>query len=194
MSGLPSLCSADFKRVLASRPCARSAHFALHHQPPAAAAVRRRTPRGPAADASGRVAESVGLPANGPALQTLGHSLGTELSTGADTQAALLVDDCADRARVRAPQGPRLGLVVPKRLARRAVTRNLVKRQARIAFGRHGAELAPGDWVVRLRSPIDPRRFPSAASQVLRAVLREELLALFTGLASPSPRVAEGRR
>lgn len=100
---------------------------------------------------------------------------------------------------VPAPSGDppaRLGLVVPKRLARRAVTRNLVKRQARVAFGRHGSALAPGDWVLRLRAPIDPQRFPSAASDALRALLREELAALFAGLVANAARgpAAAGRR
>lgn len=75
--------------------------------------------------------------------------------------------------------GARLGLVVPKRLACRAVTRNLVKRQARVAFGRHQPALPAGDWVLRLRAPIDPRQHRSAASDALRAVLRDELAGLF---------------
>lgn len=77
------------------------------------------------------------------------------------------------------PAGARLGLVVPKRLARRAVTRNLVKRQARVAFGRHQPALPAGDWVLRLRAPIDAQCYRSAASDALRAVLRDELAALF---------------
>lgn len=81
--------------------------------------------------------------------------------------------------RAPQPSGARLGLVVPKRLARRAVTRNLVKRQARVAFGCHELALPAGDWVLRLRAPLDPRQYRSAASDALRALLREELAGLF---------------
>ena len=68
-----------------------------------------------------------------------------------------------------------LGLVVPKRHARRAVTRSLIKRQMREALRRHQQHLPPGQWVLRLRAPIDTRQFPSAASDALRAVVRAEL-------------------
>jgi len=80
-----------------------------------------------------------------------------------------------------------LGSVVPKRLARRAVTRNLVKRQIRAAFAAAGA-LPPGLWVVRLRAPIDRREFVSASSDALRLVLREELVRIVGKLtAAPTP-------
>ena len=69
----------------------------------------------------------------------------------------------------------RLGLVVPKRHARRAVTRTLVKNQLRDAMRRHLPHLAPGDWVLRLRAPIDRARFPSARSEALAAELRAEI-------------------
>lgn len=68
-----------------------------------------------------------------------------------------------------------LGAVVPKRHARRAVTRNLLKRQIRAAVERHAAGLAPGLWVVRLRAPFDRTAFPSAASEALRHAVRVEL-------------------
>ena len=68
-----------------------------------------------------------------------------------------------------------LGLVVPKRHARRAVTRSLIKRQMREALRRHQQHLPPGQWVLRLRAPIDLKRFPSAASDALRALVRAEM-------------------
>ena len=90
-----------------------------------------------------------------------------ELSTGGGEAASGVVDDSP---------GPRLaGVVVPKRHARRAVTRSLVKRAMRAALARHDARLPAGAWVVRLRAPIDPARFPSAASAALRAELAAEL-------------------
>ncbi len=73
-----------------------------------------------------------------------------------------------------------LGMVIPKRHARRAVTRNLVKRHIRVAFGeqvrRQG--LQAGGWVVRLRSPFEPGRFGSARSEALAGVVRAELAEL----------------
>jgi len=71
-----------------------------------------------------------------------------------------------------------LGSVVPKRHAKRSVTRNLLKRQIRAAVGRHAAEMPQGLWVVRLRAPFDKQQFPSAASEALRRVAREELDAM----------------
>ena len=69
----------------------------------------------------------------------------------------------------------RLGIVVPKRLARRSVTRHLVKRLVRAAVACRAALLAPGIWVVRLRAPIDTTMFRSAASGTLRRSLGAEL-------------------
>lgn len=72
-----------------------------------------------------------------------------------------------------------LGLVVPKRHAKRSVTRSLLKRQIRAAVGAMvppaQPSLRPGLWVVRLRSVIDRRQYPSAASDSLRIAMREEL-------------------
>jgi ribonuclease P protein component len=51
----------------------------------------------------------------------------------------------ADRAR--------LGLIIPKRLAKRAVLRNLLKRLAREAFRNANPGLPPMDMVLRLAKP-----------------------------------------
>jgi ribonuclease P protein component len=67
------------------------------------------------------------------------------------------------------------GCVVPKRHARRAVTRNLLKRQARGAFARHASTLPAGLWLVRLRAPFSPTEFVSARSTALAAAARGEL-------------------
>ncbi|HKX40347.1 MAG TPA: ribonuclease P protein component [Burkholderiaceae bacterium] len=74
-------------------------------------------------------------------------------------------------------------MVVPKRHARRAVTRTLLKRQIRSAAQRHAAALAPGLWVVRLRAPFDRAQFASAASEPLKRAARAELDALFDAAA-----------
>lgn len=68
-----------------------------------------------------------------------------------------------------------VGAVVPKRHARRAVTRSLLKRQIRGAFERHAAALPGGLWLVRLRAPFAPRDYPSAASAALAGAARAEL-------------------
>ena len=73
------------------------------------------------------------------------------------------------------PNAVWLGVVVPKRHARRAVTRTLVKRQIRAAVAGRAPALSPGLWVVRMRSGFERERFPSAASSALRLIVRGEL-------------------
>jgi ribonuclease P protein component len=73
-----------------------------------------------------------------------------------------------------------LGCVVPKRHAKRAVTRNLLKRQVRGAFERHGDLLPRGLWLVRLRQPFPVTEFVSARSQALLHAARLELDTLLT--------------
>jgi ribonuclease P protein component len=68
-----------------------------------------------------------------------------------------------------------LGAVLPKRLARRAVTRNLLRRQIRAAIERHSATLPPGLWLVRLRAGYERASFVSAASDPLRRAAASEL-------------------
>jgi ribonuclease P protein component len=83
-----------------------------------------------------------------------------------------------------------LGLVVPKRHARRAVTRTLLKRQIRGAMLRHASAVPPGIWVVRLRAPLDKKAFPSAASAALKRSVATELDALFFRCRPQASRVA----
>lgn len=77
-----------------------------------------------------------------------------------------------------------LGAVIPKRHARRSVTRSLLKRQIRGVVAQ--ARLPAGLWVVRLRSPFDRERFPAAASRALGAQAREELAGLLQQAGRPS--------
>jgi ribonuclease P protein component len=82
------------------------------------------------------------------------------------------------------PAGHWLGCVVPKRHARRSVTRTVLKRQIRAAAQRHVPHLPPGLWLVRLRSPFVPAQYPSADSAALRLAARTELDQLFARAAT----------
>jgi ribonuclease P protein component len=102
-----------------------------------------------------------------------------ELSTGS---APILVEP-VDDFTATAPEGLWLGAVVPKRHARRAVTRTLLKRQIRSVVDASAGALLGGLWVVRLRAPFDKARFPSAASDALKLCAREELESLLSAAA-----------
>ena len=80
-----------------------------------------------------------------------------------------------------------LGTVVPKRHARRAVTRSLLKRQMRAAVVAHAGSMTPGLWVIRLRSGFDRTRFASAASVALVGAARDELHRLLLRCTEPNP-------
>ena len=73
-----------------------------------------------------------------------------------------------------------VGALVPKRWAKRAVTRNTIKRQIFHVSQLFETQLAPGAHVVRLRSAFDTKQFPSATSAPLRAAVRRELVELFS--------------
>ncbi|MBH1987045.1 MAG: ribonuclease P protein component [Burkholderiales bacterium] len=143
---------------------ARTAHFSLHILP--------RVVVAPPVPGGARVGREAAVCAAAPA----------DLSTGEPGEAHLHVDDLAPAWR--------LGLVLPKKQARRSVTRSLMRHQAREAFrrhapgvraiGRHGAEV--DGWVVRLRAPFDRKLFPSAASDALHAAVRLELDELWARL------------
>jgi ribonuclease P protein component len=137
----------DFERVLARPSCSRSAHFALHHLPVNPA---------PSAWAAARL-----------------RTAQAELSTGN----APVIHTPVESVPPAAPERCWVGMVVPKRHAKRSVTRQLLKRQIRAAFAERPG-MPPGLWVVRLRSPFDRQKFPSAASDALRAAARAELAQL----------------
>ncbi|MDO5691900.1 MAG: ribonuclease P protein component [Pseudomonadota bacterium] len=74
-----------------------------------------------------------------------------------------------------------LGAMVPKRWARRAVTRNAVRRQIYAVGESLQPPLSADAHLVRLRTGFAPRQFPSASSAALKAAVRAELLQLFAG-------------
>jgi len=152
--------AADFSRVLKA-PCrARSPHFAVHFL---AESPQAWQPKGTGNENA----------PTGPQV--------TELSTDELSESATTVDEGP-------PQGRWLGLVVPKKHAKRSVTRSLLKRRIRAAV--LGVEpLESGMWVVRLRSPFPRTEFSSAASEELGHVASAELARLMASAArSPSRR------
>jgi ribonuclease P protein component len=64
----------------------------------------------------------------------------------------------------------RLGLIIAKRHANRAVTRNAIKRVIRDAFRKRRHELPPRDLVFRLHS-----KAPTVSLSELKAVVRAEV-------------------
>jgi ribonuclease P protein component len=146
---------ADFQRVLAAPQRSRSAHFAIHYL--------AESPSSPQAAMLARERKAV-LPLLSP-----------ELSTGLSSVGEAPVED----SQAGPPGGVWLGLVVPKRHAKRAVTRNLIKRQVRSAMAERQAVLPGGLWVVRLRAGFDRTQFLSPASDLLRAAARDEVAGLF---------------
>jgi ribonuclease P protein component len=107
-----------------------------------------------------------------------GHTATGEISTGSAEQLDGIVDNSRD-------PGHWWAAVVPKRHARRAVTRNLIERQVQAALLRQGQQMPAGQWLVRLRSPWAREQFRSADSPLLRAAVGAELDTLFTRCRSP---------
>jgi ribonuclease P protein component len=142
----------QFKRVLAAPWRITSPHFVMHFLP--ASAAGRVFPRQQAAE-------------NHPADSAV-PGFSSDLSTDLTTAQAAHVDEL----------GVSLGLVIPKRHAKRAVTRNLFKRQIRAEVQRCEHQLPAGWWVVRLRAPFDRQAFVSAQSEALRRAAGQELAQL----------------
>ena len=76
--------------------------------------------------------------------------------------------------------------MVPKRWAKRAVTRNAIKRQIYAVSADFEPVLAARAHVVRLRASFDRVQFVSATSDALKASVRAELQQLFLRVSPPS--------
>ena len=84
-----------------------------------------------------------------------------------------------------------LGALVPKRWARRAVTRNAIKRQIYTVAGERCLRMPQAGYVVRLRTAFDRKVFVSATSDQLKRAVREELQQLLARVATlPVPAAA----
>ena len=112
------------------------------------------------------------------ALHRLGFAAAETPSTGPDSspqarQAQALFAVGAE------PSGVWLGAMVPKRWARRAVTRNAIKRQIYAVAAGFEPRMPQAAHVVRLRAAFDRKHFVSATSDALKAAVRAELQQLF---------------
>ncbi len=86
----------------------------------------------------------------------------------------------ASLARPLFPQpGPWLGAMVPKRWAKRAVTRNTIKRQIYAVSADFSPQDTQSAFVVRLRRDFSKQEFCSASSDLLKQAVRAELQNLF---------------
>ena len=75
-----------------------------------------------------------------------------------------------------------MGALVPKRWAKRSVTRNTIKRQVYTVSHEFEPQLQLAAHVVRLRRAFDRKKFISASSTLLKQALRVELQQLFAGI------------
>ena len=109
-----------------------------------------------------------------------------ELSTAGAPDGGVAVDDSLQTGQPGSSPHLWFGAVVPKRHARRSVTRSLLKRQIRAAVARQGL-LDAGLWVIRLRAPFAREQFVSAASRALGAAARIELDTVLAAAAARKP-------
>ncbi len=153
----------QFQAAMAGGTVSRTAHFALHRLVLGADGTAMP---GSAVVASGEAgAVSVTPVAEAPATAAKAASEST--GPGFTPQALFAVADVW------------LGAMVPKRWARRAVTRNAIKRQIYTVGATFEARLPQAAHVVRLRSTFDRKQFISATSDQLKQAVRDELLQLF---------------
>ena len=71
-----------------------------------------------------------------------------------------------------------LGAMVPKRWAKRAVTRNAIKRQIYTVSNDFSPRVSDTGWVVRLRRDFSRKEFVSASSEALKQLVRSEVQVL----------------
>lgn len=81
---------------------------------------------------------------------------------------------------------PWLGVLIPKRWAKRAVTRNTIRRQIYEVARAVESALPCAAMVVRLRSEFSRKLFVSATSDALKRAVRAELQTLFARLTRPT--------
>ena len=120
------------------------------------------------------------------ALHRLGFAAAETPSTGPDSSPQ------AGQAQALfgvAVPGAWLGAMVPKRWARRAVTRNTIKRQIYAVAAGFEPRMPQAAHVVRLRAAFDRKHFVSATSDTLKDAVRAELQQLFAAAERRKPAV-----
>ncbi len=150
---------AQFQAVLAGATVARSEHFALHRK------MLIDRPSSPAATDSAKLVDFVD-----PAVPS------GSASTGPSSGAAGFVAPVPSRLFRGADLW--LGAMVPKRWAKRAVTRNAIKRQIYNVSADFAPLRQPAAFVVRLRRDFSRKEYLSPSSDRLKQDVRTELLAL----------------
>lgn len=118
-----------------------------------------------------------GLPRSRKILKADAYASALRMKTCAQT-AHFALHFCAHSNKATSVTDPwsKLGVVVPKKLAKHAIRRNTVKRLTREYFRLHAVDLADGLWVVRLKTKVNG--LPLSAS--LKREWAAQLVDLFT--------------
>jgi ribonuclease P protein component len=158
---------AQFEAVMAGTTVSRTAHFALHR-------TKLDAPRAPTPEPdSARTASEGRLPSATTAPGSKGPAPEGRLSVVARGPGA------AGAKALFGVREPWIGALIPKRWAKRAVTRNTIKRQIYTVIQTFEPSLPAAAHVVRLRAGFDRAQYISATSDVLKQAVRAELQELF---------------
>lgn len=128
--------------------------------------------------AGGTVSRTAHFALHRLALDASSTAMASQAATVAPTGPGSLPHTQGPQALFVVP-GVWLGAMVPKRWARRAVTRNAIRRQIHAVGESLQPPLAADAHLVRLRAGFARSQFPSASSTALKAAVRAELLQLF---------------
>lgn len=128
--------------------------------------------------AGGTVSRTAHFALHRLALDASSTAMASQAATVAPTGPGSLPHTQGPQALFVVP-GVWLGAMVPKRWARRAVTRNAIRRQIHAVGESLQPPLAADAHLVRLRAGFARSQFPSASSTALKAAVRAELLLLF---------------
>ncbi len=162
---------ADFERLLGTPAWSRSAHFSVHHVAALSLVPIWKNAMARAAELSTDCVDQNHKPVDNSAAPAPPSSI----------EQVVVMPAALPLGSIN---GLHLGVVVPKRHAKRAVTRSLLKRQMRATFAGFAGQLPAGQWLVRLRQPFSAQQFVSAQSPALRRAVQVELDLLFS---QPSP-------
>jgi ribonuclease P protein component len=110
-------------------------------------------------------------------------------SSAKDATAQKPAQSTQERNALFNADGVWLGAMVPKRWAKRAVTRNLIKRQIYNVANRYEALLPVTAHVIRLRAGFDRQEFISAASDQLKKTVKTEIELLLNKAIGAAPKV-----